>query len=217
MDALFQVSRPTKFALNSLWVDDPIGRALAEQRLHGGVVERLPHGCVMLRVPGHAPVAFIPDSLDCRLTAPEYVDVTEIAKVVRAKLKAAYPGTKFSVRSSKYAGGASIHINYVDGPDTREVDQMLRPLASVKSFNMDDTVNYGATVLDDGRVVYSGANYIFAQRTHSRQALEAAVALHERLWPGSTAGVEVVEYESGNAGLRNCNDSRIYGGILNLA
>ena len=46
----------------------------------------------------------------------------ETAKLVRAALKRSFPGCRFSVRSSTYAGGAAIHVSWVDGPRSSDVD-----------------------------------------------------------------------------------------------
>lgn len=51
-----------------------------------------------------------------------YISTTETAKLIRAQLKAAFPGQKFSVRSDKYAGGSSITVGWTDGPTTKQVD-----------------------------------------------------------------------------------------------
>ena len=46
------------------------------------------------------------------------------AKLVRAALKTAFPGQKFSVRSQTYAGGASNDNRWTDGPSSTEVDKV---------------------------------------------------------------------------------------------
>ena len=51
----------------------------------------------------------------------EYLSCADTAKLIRAALKESFPGVKFSVRSSVYSGGASININYVDGPSYEQV------------------------------------------------------------------------------------------------
>lgn len=51
----------------------------------------------------------------------KYLTVVETAKLIRASLKAAFPGQKFSVVSDSYAGGASIRIHYQDGPTGEQV------------------------------------------------------------------------------------------------
>ena len=52
---------------------------------------------------------------------PAFADVslTDTAKLIRATLKAKFPGIKFSVRSSRYAGGSSIDVRWNDGPGQR--------------------------------------------------------------------------------------------------
>jgi hypothetical protein len=59
----------------------------------------------------------------------EYVTVAETAKLVRAALKEAFPGVKFSVRSTSYSGGSSVRAGWADGPQVAEVDKVVQPLA----------------------------------------------------------------------------------------
>lgn len=42
----------------------------------------------------------------------EYLSCAQTATLVRAQLKKHFPGVKFSVKSSSYAGGASIRVRY---------------------------------------------------------------------------------------------------------
>lgn len=49
------------------------------------------------------------------------VDVTETARLLRKRLKREFPGTKFSIQSKRYAGGASIRVHWQDGPLGPEV------------------------------------------------------------------------------------------------
>jgi len=67
-------------------------------------------------------------------TRPRYLSVAETAKLIRPQLKTHFPGIKFSVRSSSYAGGASIDISWTDGPTTKEVDSVVGAYES-KSFD----------------------------------------------------------------------------------
>lgn len=53
----------------------------------------------------------------------EYVSATDTAKVIRKELKKRWPEAKFSVRTDKYAGGASIRIEYTDGPALEDVER----------------------------------------------------------------------------------------------
>ena len=59
----------------------------------------------------------------------EYLSVADTAKLVRSALKKAFPGVKFSVRSTSYSGGSSVRVGWTDGPQTAEVDKVAQPLA----------------------------------------------------------------------------------------
>ena len=58
------------------------------------------------------------------------IDLKDTAKLMRATLKARFPGVKFSVRSERYAGGSSINVGWVDGPAQSAVEDVIRPYAS---------------------------------------------------------------------------------------
>ena len=51
----------------------------------------------------------------------------EIALCIRTILKRHWSHVKFSVRSSSFSGGSSIHVEWVDGPVTSEVNRLVRP------------------------------------------------------------------------------------------
>lgn len=50
-----------------------------------------------------------------------YLSAAETAKLIRGALKRSFPGVKFSVRSKTYSGGASINVDWTDGPTDRMV------------------------------------------------------------------------------------------------
>lgn len=58
-------------------------------------------------------------------TRPRYIDVVEVARLVRFSLKKNFPDVKFSVRSSRYAGGASIHVTWKAGPNQSDVQSVV--------------------------------------------------------------------------------------------
>jgi hypothetical protein len=60
---------------------------------------------------------------------PTYLTCAETAKLLRIRLKAVFPRTKFGVRSHVYSGGASIYVKWVDGPTTRLVDATAQQFA----------------------------------------------------------------------------------------
>ena len=125
-----------------------------------------------------------------------HLSVTETAKLVRGALKKAFPGTKFSVRSNSYSGGASINVRYTDGPKAKDVEKVAKRYAGASFDGMIDLKyhhehylcpdgrvvwarNYGHSydndsnvlTLDDlppgTKVVSFGADYVFVDRDHS--------------------------------------------------
>jgi hypothetical protein len=46
----------------------------------------------------------------------DIIDTAQVAKHIRADLKEKFPETKFSVRTSKFAGGSGIKISWVKSP-----------------------------------------------------------------------------------------------------
>jgi hypothetical protein len=81
----------------------------------------------------------------------EYISVTDTAKLVRAALKKAFPGIKFSVVSESYAGGASVDIRWEFGPTEKEVDKIGKQYASASFDGMIDMeTSYEHWLLPDG-------------------------------------------------------------------
>jgi hypothetical protein len=99
----------------------------------------------------------------------EYLSVVETAKELRKRLKAAHPGTKFSVRSDSYAGGASIRVSWTDGPTRREVEATREPLVGSDFDGMQDLKTYRDPIGINGRYVRSGADHIFCDRELSAE------------------------------------------------
>jgi hypothetical protein len=141
-------------------------------------------------------------------TQREYLTCAETAKLVRAALKREFPGTKFSVRSKTYSGGASIDVSYTDGPTTREVDAVVGVFAGagfdgmidLKYHNQhwlmpDGTVAYattgggGSTVPERitspphprAKLVRFGADYVFSHRDVSDEWREEVIQEFERV------------------------------------
>ncbi|NPV00066.1 MAG: hypothetical protein HPY53_01675 [Brevinematales bacterium] len=50
----------------------------------------------------------------------------EAAKAIRAELKVQFPNVKFKVRSDSFAGGNSVDIYWIDGPNIAQVDEIVR-------------------------------------------------------------------------------------------
>jgi len=121
-----------------------------------------------------------------------YLTVTETAKLVRQVIAEKFPGTKFSVRSQSYSGGASINVSWTDGPRTKEVDQIIKGFEGRSFDGMNDLAStqdswllpdgsadlayrpdsYGGSIPEfvsdaphpAAEMVHFGANYVFSNR-----------------------------------------------------
>lgn len=114
-----------------------------------------------------------------------YLSCAETAKLVRKALKATFPGVKFSVRSSTYAGGASIDVSWTDGPTSYAVDSVLHLYSGASFDGMIDLKSYHDSMIanEDGSVetVHFGADFVMGQRSYSEPVVEKVKAEIERL------------------------------------
>lgn len=95
-----------------------------------------------------------------------YINVVETAKMVRAALRESFPGVKFSVKSRSYSMGASININYVDGPTNAQVKAVIGVFEGSYFDGMTDYKGSNYSSLD-GEEVRFGADFIFVNRKFS--------------------------------------------------
>ena len=93
-----------------------------------------------------------------------YIDTVDVAKIARKSLKQRWPHTKFSVRSSRYAGGSSIDVSWLDGPTTKAVEAAVGHLEG-SDFD-------GTTDLKSRTGAPYGNDYIFCQRDYSDATME---------------------------------------------
>lgn len=96
--------------------------------------------------------------------ATEYISAKDTAVLIRKALKENFTGVKFSVRTSTYAGGASVHVAY-DNADvpTQSVQDVAYRFQGATFDGMTDTKSYHTSELDDGRRVRFGADFVFVR------------------------------------------------------
>lgn len=116
------------------------------------------------------------------MTSPLYITPTDTAKLLRKALKAAFPETRFSVRTDKYAGGSSIDVTYTDGPTKADVEKVADIYAGATFDGMTDSKNFHATLVHfDGdelpTTVQFGANFVFVHRKLSPEFVAAIDAI----------------------------------------
>lgn len=141
----------------------------------------------------------------------DWIAAAGVAKLVRARVKADFPGVKFSVRTSTYSMGASITVSWCDGPTTKEVDEAVRQYGgSGFDGSIDLKYSWSSWLLPDGsaqvahspgtsgsmgydepidtdkphpdaRLVRFGANYVFTSRTVTGNTRGAEIDFNERV------------------------------------
>lgn len=138
--------------------------------------------------------------------SPRSLSAAETASVLRKALRAAFPSTKFSVRSKTYSGGASIDVSYTDGPAFADVDAIAQGFAGGGfDGSIDLAYHNDSWLLPDGsaslahtsgtsssrscvaplttdpphpsaQLVRFGADYVFVSRSYSEPVMGAALA-----------------------------------------
>lgn len=110
------------------------------------------------------------------------LSTTETAKEIRTFLKGEYPGVKFSVRSSNYAGGSSIDVTWTDGPRASAVSANLERFEGATFDGMSDMKEYKDPTLlanPDGSLetIRYGVDFVLTHRDISQGWREEIAAL----------------------------------------
>ena len=101
-----------------------------------------------------------------------YICATDTAKLVRKALKENFPGTKFSVRTTKYAGGASLDVNWTGGPTTPKVDAVVKGFEGTEP---DASGDFSDPVIHekDGQRIQYGSRHILTMRMITQVTYDA--------------------------------------------
>jgi hypothetical protein len=122
-----------------------------------------------------------------------YVPVAETAKYIRAALKEAFPKIKFSVRSHSYSGGASIRVDWTDGPTEAMVRSVTGQFSGATFDAMTDYKDYHDSEFN-GETVHWGADYVFTEREYSEAFLQHVLdffALQRYSWDGAEPNFKI--------------------------
>ena len=65
-------------------------------------------------------------------------DAAKASEEIRKVLKIAFPGIKFSVKSSTYSGGDSVRISWENGPTMKQVEQYTKDFQYGNFNSMED-------------------------------------------------------------------------------
>lgn len=95
-----------------------------------------------------------------------YVSATDTAALIRKALKAEFPGTRFSVRTEKYSGGATVFVAWTDGPQEGTVAAVTGRFEGSRADATGDFMDPVTQETDGGKVRY-GARHIWTERNIS--------------------------------------------------
>jgi hypothetical protein len=101
------------------------------------------------------------------------IPATEVGKLIRENLKAEFPGVKFGVK--KTSGGSCYTIQWVDGPTSRQVDEVVSMFKGASFDGMYDLKTYNHITNEDGDQIHYGVDYIFSNRSYSAGFLKHMV------------------------------------------
>lgn len=108
------------------------------------------------------------------MTNLRYLGAAELAAVIRQALKAQFPKTKFSVRSSTYSMGSSVNMRWTDGPSQPYVEELTDGFQGISFDGRDDSTSYHPITLPSGEQVSTGS-YVTCNRSLSDAFLERLI------------------------------------------
>jgi hypothetical protein len=94
------------------------------------------------------------------------------AKNIRIELARAFPGVKFSVKSSRFSGGDSITVRWIDGPTSQQVDDIADKYQAGSFNGMEDIYEYSHSAWRDA---FGDAKYVHSDRENSDRAIASAI------------------------------------------
>lgn len=117
------------------------------------------------------------------------------AKNMRTELKRAFPGIKFSVTGSSFAGGCSIHVKWTDGPTAKQVDAIIDKYQYGHFDGMTDYYDYNDSVFCE---VFGSTKYTSSSRQYSDEFIARGIAKIVEEF-GGCEPITVAEYRQGGA------------------
>lgn len=91
----------------------------------------------------------------------DYASAKLGAKNIRAELKRAFPGVKFSVTSSVYSGGDSVSVHWSYGPTSKEVEKITGKYQEGHFNGMEDIYESSGNLWPE---LFGGAKYVSESR-----------------------------------------------------
>lgn len=130
-----------------------------------------------------------------------YIEGKEVASMIRQALKESFAGVKFSVRLSRYSGGSSIRVGWVDGPNSAQVEAVIGVFEG-SYFDGSQDFKGSRYAMIDGQQVRFCVDFVFASRENSDAAVQRAIDRVYRMYQGNFSAMgfdkpSVKQYRSG--------------------
>lgn len=93
----------------------------------------------------------------------------QAASMIRGELKALFPKTKFRIRSSSFSMGDSVDVDWIDGPTTKQVDNVIGKYQYGHFNGMEDIYEYS-----NSRNDIPQSKYVMSQRQISPEVMQQA-------------------------------------------
>lgn len=102
------------------------------------------------------------------------IRAAECARLIRRALGEAFPGIRMRVRTNRYAGGATVHVHWEDGPTTDDVERVAKVFEGCSFDGRTDEQIVKAHTLDGQRVRFA-VTCVMCDRRYSPGFLAAVV------------------------------------------
>lgn len=111
-------------------------------------------------------------------------------KNVRIELKRAFPGVKFSVKTSRYSMGCSLSVNWVDGPNADQVSAISGKYSGGSFNGSEDLYEYSRDAWTDA---FGDAKYVSDRRDYSDKAVASAIRTVQAKYAGNLSARNINE------------------------
>lgn len=110
------------------------------------------------------------------------------SKNMKVELGLAFPGVKFSIKTRRFSGGDAIDVSWIDGPTSKQVDEIIDRYSAGSFDGMTDCYNYGRNAWIEA---FGDAKYVHSRRDMSDEAIGRAIRLARSKYGADVIGADV--------------------------
>lgn len=109
------------------------------------------------------------------------------ARNLRIELARAFPGVKFSVKTSRFSMGDDLRVKWTDGPNAQQVEEYASKYSGGNFDGMQDLYTYDSNAWTDA---FGEAKYVSSSRDYSAKAVESVLRTLRAKYPGNMENIE---------------------------